>query len=64
MAIATDIASFDIGPNHHTSSNGDGLRYRTGWQNDKKEWATILDSVNYNKFAPTKTGTGASGTWG
>lgn len=55
---------FDLWYNHQTSSNGDGLRYRTGWGNDKKAWATILDSVNYNKFAPTKTGTGASGTWG
>lgn len=24
----------------------------------------ILDARNYNKYAPTKTGTGASGTWG
>lgn len=27
-------------------------------------WRTILDSVNYNSYAPTLTGTGASGTWG
>ena len=27
-------------------------------------WKTILDSENYNSFAPTKTGEGASGTWG
>lgn len=26
-------------------------------------WNTILDSENYNNFAPTKTGSGASGTW-
>ena len=55
---------FDLWYNHHTSSDGDGLRYRTGWNEEKRAWAIILDSVNYNEFAPTKTGTGASGTWG
>jgi hypothetical protein len=44
--------------------------YRTGqlavrgrnsgaWQ----AWRTVLDSSNFNGFAPTLTGTGASGTW-
>lgn len=48
----------------HQNSNG-RLRYRTGWDNDKSQpWNTILDSENYNLFAPTKTGGGASGTWG
>ena len=32
--------------------------------NTTQAWKTILDSDNYNTFAPTKTGTGASGTWG
>jgi hypothetical protein len=27
-------------------------------------WRTVLDSVNYNSYAPTLTGTGASGNWG
>ncbi len=27
-------------------------------------WVKILDSLNYNEYAPTKTGGGASGTWG
>ena len=30
------------------------------WQS----WRTVLDSGNYNNYAPTKTGGGASGTWG
>ena len=45
--------------------------YRTGqialrgknngtWQ----AWRTVLDSGNYNDYSPTKTGTGASGSWG
>ena len=44
--------------------------YRTGqiavrgknngaWQ----AWRTVLDSTNYTSYAPTKTGTGASGSW-
>lgn len=28
------------------------------------DWKTILDSSNYNIYTPTKTGGGASGTWG
>ena len=27
-------------------------------------WKTLLDSNNYNSYAPTLTGTGASGSWG
>lgn len=27
-------------------------------------WRTVVDSGNYNNYAPTLTGTGASGTWG
>ena len=27
-------------------------------------WIKVLDSLNYNEYAPTKTGGGASGTWG
>ena len=29
-----------------------------------RSWITVLDSDNYNNYAPTKTGDGASGTWG
>lgn len=50
-----------------------GIRYRSGWNvnNPNKteaerwqEWATILDDKNFNLYAPTLTGTGASGSWG
>lgn len=27
-------------------------------------WTTLLDSSNYNNYSPSKTGGGASGTWG
>lgn len=36
-------------------------RYKNSTWSD---WASILDSTNYNSYAPTKTGGGASGTWG
>ena len=42
---------FELWYNHNTSTNGNGLRYRTGWNDDKKAWATILDSVNYTSIA-------------
>ena len=28
------------------------------------DWVTMLSSANYNSYAPSLTGTGASGTWG
>jgi hypothetical protein len=56
-------ARLDIWYNHQCSTNGDGLWYRSGYSTDKKAWARLLDSVNYTKYAPTKTGSGASGTW-
>ncbi|MCQ1533580.1 pyocin knob domain-containing protein, partial [Mitsuokella jalaludinii] len=42
------------------------LYYRNRRDNGKlwSNWSTILDSANYNNYAPTKTGGGASGTWG
>ena len=39
----------------HRGGNG------SGWSGT---WRIILDSSNYNSYAPTKTGGGASGTWG
>ena len=41
--------------------------YIMGSNADRKQWdrsAELLSSANYNSFAPTKTGGGASGTWG
>ncbi|BAL85213.1 hypothetical protein SELR_pSRC500390 (plasmid) [Selenomonas ruminantium subsp. lactilytica TAM6421] len=53
----------DLWYNSQSSSNGDGLYYRSGWGSGKKGWRRILDSGNFNNWAPTKTGGGASGTW-
>lgn len=44
--------------------NGYALRHRYRNKGNWSDWASILDSTNYNSYAPTKTGGGASGTWG
>lgn len=43
--------------------SGYALRHR--YRNDGiwSDWASILDSTNYNSYAPTKAGSGAYGTW-
>lgn len=63
ISISTGNARFQL---YVTDQyEGDGrLYYRTGWDSNINDWNTILDSENYNKFVPTKTGAGASGTWG
>lgn len=45
-------------------TNTDSIKYKkqpngNGWTEER----TLLDSSNYNNYAPTKTGEGASGTW-
>ena len=54
---------FQLYASHGYAGTG-RLHYRTGYLDDKQPWNTILDSENYNLFTPTKTGGGASGTWG
>lgn len=44
--------------------NGYALRHRYRTNKVWSDWVSILDSTNYNSYAPTKTGGGASGTWG
>lgn len=63
ISSSTDYARFQLYVSDNYGENG-RLYYRTGWSNTKHQWNTILDSENYNSFAPTKTGGGASGTWG
>ena len=48
---------------HQLAFNSEGLYWRNGgasWGN----WHQILDSGNYTDYTVTKTGTGASGSWG
>ena len=42
-------------------SSDDNIYYRNGV--GTTSWKRILDSSNYNNYAPSKTGSGASGTW-
>lgn len=44
--------------------NTDSIKYKKQGFNGWTEERTLLDSSNYNSYAPTKTGSGASGTWG
>jgi hypothetical protein len=40
------------------------LYLRQRWGGGFSSWLTILSASNYNSYAPTLTGSGASGTWG
>lgn len=40
------------------------IRSETGTANTWGNWITVLDANNYTSYTVTKTGTGASGTWG
>lgn len=47
------------------TADGNGMWYRTTSGNIAGlAWKRILDSSNYTDYTVTKTGTGASGTWG
>lgn len=56
-----NLAGFDLLANDSTSSN---LYFRPATGGGKGAWQTILTNNNYNSYAPTLTGGGASGTWG
>lgn len=43
--------------------NGYDLRHRYKDNGIWSDWTSILDSANYNSYAPTKAGGGAYGTW-
>lgn len=45
-------------------TTGNLIYYRTYDSTSWSVWSTNIDSTNYTSYAPTKTGTGASGTWG
>lgn len=48
----------------YASHTGD-LTFKTQWGNDNYSgWRRILHESNYNSWAPSLTGSGASGTWG
>jgi hypothetical protein len=47
-------------------SGGNNLYFRTrnGDNNTLNSWRTVLNDANYTSYAPSLTGSGASGTWG
>lgn len=72
ICISTPWSSTGYGHQFYINDNGYEVYHRfrnttkvnnvdtTTWSS----WKQILDSSNYNIYAPTKTGSGASGTWG
>lgn len=72
ICISTPWSSTEYGHQFYINDNGYDLYHR--FRNTSKvnnvdtttwsSWKQILDSSNYNLYAPTKTGSGASGTWG
>ena len=58
-----DGTSYGLLMYSNLTNNWDTIHYKK----QAKYWTeerTLLDSSNYNAYAPTKTGGGASGTWG
>ena len=45
-------------------NSGYTIAHRYNGNNTWSSWSTILDSSNYTSYTVTKTGSGASGTWG
>lgn len=45
VSLAGTNSRFDIYCSHN-SSNGNGLYYRSGWENDKKAWRRFIDDGN------------------
>ena len=48
----------------YSDTNSNALLYKTVANGTSKGWLRILDSNNYTSYTITKTGSGASGTWG
>ena len=48
----------------YNDANQNALYFKTVTNGASKGWVRILDSSNYTSYTVTKTGSGASGTWG
>jgi hypothetical protein len=49
---------------HELAFNDDGVFWRKGATTSWDAWGKLINSINYTDYTVTKTGTGASGTWG
>jgi hypothetical protein len=58
--------SYDLWLNAPYSGGGNNLYFRTrnGDTGTLNSWRTVLNDANYTSYAPSLTGSGASGTWG
>ena len=52
------------GKAHELAFNDNGIFHRIGATDTWETWAMMLTTSNYNSYAPSLTGSGASGTWG
>ena len=52
------------GKAHELAFNDTGVFHRIGATDTWEDWAMMLTTSNYNSYAPSLTGSGASGTWG
>lgn len=52
------------GNTHELAFNDDGIFWRKGATTSWDAWGKLINSINYTDYTVTKTGTGASGTWG
>lgn len=52
------------GNSHELAFNNSGIYRRDGATTSWGSWIKMIDSGNYTEYTVTKTGTGASGTWG
>lgn len=62
LHMAASDTMWQMSVNHGTG-NGT-MAFRQGYSGSWGSWLTVLSSANYNNYAPTLTGGGASGTWG
>ena len=52
------------GKAHELAFNDNGIFHRIGATDTWEAWTMMLTTSNYNSYAPSLTGSGASGTWG
>lgn len=52
------------GKAHELAFSDNGIFHRIGATDTWEAWSMMLTTSNYNSYAPSLTGTGASGTWG
>lgn len=61
---ATSYATHELAFNATNAVTYQSLYHRTGMNGTFEGWRCILDSGNYTSYTVTKTGSGASGSWG